>query len=195
LTYNFKTIYNSYMGASANIILQNYYKNSLRNIYNEINNVVKEFTKDVNDRKDKNLKTLFGNKISKKQIDVIDINNINKIYKDALLSDNSINDVLLDIEHRNIDILELEKSVNALKELFKDMEILVNLQEKQIKIVSEEINETVDEIKEGQTELVEASNIQNKTRKCLCWLLITFLLVLAVVLGVFGSVKLKWINI
>ena len=59
-------IFNSFVknNSNSNFMMKNYYKNSLKKLYDEINQSVMDFSKIVEDIKKRKLKILFGDKIT-----------------------------------------------------------------------------------------------------------------------------------
>src|SRR5947207_793805 len=168
ITNQFRNIYTIYIknNKSDNAVIKNYYKNSLKKLYVEINVVTKEVSKDIEDRKKNN--TIQYAKISKNQIAKSNI----KINNKKEIQTSLINIEEQNLEQQKEEIFKLEKSVNEINKSFNDMDMLINLQEEEIIQVEEEVEKAVEEIKGGEEDLNKASSYQDTSRKRLCYLLV-----------------------
>ena len=75
------------------------------------------------------------------------------------------------IEEKEKEIMEIEKEVSCMNEIFRDLAFLVQRQEDGIDIISNNIERTRECTELSNVELEETSLYKNKNRKCMCCLL------------------------
>lgn len=122
--------------------------------------------------------------------DNIDETRINAILSEesySLFTDNYVADVydaektLRDLEDRNKDILALEKSINEVNLLFKDLNLMISDQGDRVTTIENAVNKTGMDIEEGNKQLATAKQTKKKIRRRKCCIIITVLIVLVVV--------------
>lgn len=128
------------------------------------------------DAKDEEINQLWNRGISSQDV----MTNYNEHIFHPKISD-LLKDKISGIETRYIEILELEKSVLELCELFKDMQVLITLQSEQIDSVDQHIKKTKVHAEKGEKEIVRAKCYQKNSRKMMICMLITLLIIAGVV--------------
>lgn len=99
--------------------------------------------------------------------------------------------LLADIQSRHEDILKLEESLKELRQLFLDMQTLVEAQGEVLDEIENQVDQAVDYTERGVQEMVQAVKYQKKARTkmfillgCVCCLIILIIVIpTAVVLG------------
>jgi len=91
---------------------------------------------------------------------------------------------VVEIENRHQRILELERGVVEVAEMFKDIQMLVDEQQHGIDIISDNISRAKDNTEEAHKQLQEAEKENNKARRRKCFLLVLALAVLGAVVGI-----------
>ncbi|KAJ5075298.1 syntaxin-132 [Anaeramoeba ignava] len=96
--------------------------------------------------------------------------------------------VLEEIEIKHSEIINLEKSVNEIHQLFVDMATLVEFQGKNIDNIENNVIQSADYIEQGVEQLQKARVYQKKSRKKLCFIICLILTVLIIISISFGVV-------
>jgi t-SNARE complex subunit (syntaxin) len=99
-------------------------------------------------------------------------------------------EALIYIENRHRDIIRLEQSIKQLHQLFLDMAILVEAQGELIDQIEYNVSQSVAYTKQAVKELHKANQLQKKSRKKMCCLIIIFLVIFgALIGGLLGGLK------
>lgn len=93
-----------------------------------------------------------------------------------------VEDTVLDIERRHVDILQLESSIQEIYELFKDLSVLVDLQQESLDVIQVNIEKAYMSVSKGEVDIQSAEDYQNKSRNKRCCLLLIVLGILCAVL-------------
>jgi t-SNARE complex subunit (syntaxin) len=114
---------------------------------------------------------------------------VKQIYEQSL-QDNSVNlrNIVANIEERHLDIIKLESEVLAVYELFRDLELLVDLQQDSMDVISKHIEKAKKDVAIGEDNLNKAAEYQDKARKKQCCCLMIVLIILVVVILLFWKV-------
>jgi len=121
---------------------------------------------------------------------VIESGNANEILNEAMLQGNeNVDEMVLEIESRHSDILQLERQVLEVQELFLDLANLVNLQGEVIDSIEGHIQSAKAHTENAADEVASAEDYQKKARKRQCCILAIVIGCLLVILGpVLGAV-------
>lgn len=76
-------------------------------------------------------------------------------------------------------VLQIERDVSQLNEMFHDLNYLVQEQQVGIDVIENNISNAKQETNAGQAELVEAQEYQKSNRTCYCWIAFILLLIAA----------------
>lgn len=103
-------------------------------------------------------------------------------------------DVVSDIEDKHARIMEIERSVHYINELFHDLATLVNLQQEHLDLIEENVQQTKNLTTKGASDIKDAADYQKKSRTTQCCIVIILMVILCVILfptlaakGVFKS--------
>jgi syntaxin 1B/2/3 len=113
--------------------------------------------------------------LSEEQLDSMVDSHIDpqQLVSKALLSENVLEEVK-NIEARHVVLLELEKQVMEVAELFRDLQVLVELQQESLDVISKNIEKTKVNTEKGEENIVQAKRWQDKVRNwfspwnCIC---------------------------
>jgi len=163
----------------------NLYQTNIRrfhNLMNQYNSVSQEFRQSLQDRTRRQLK-IVNKDISEEQVEkILEDGNASKVIQGALISDD-LQDVVQDIEDRHLDILRLEKQVQEVFELFRDLAALVDLQQESLDVIETRITNAKNYTEKAEVQLKDAEVYQQKSRKRQCIILLIVIVVLTVVLA------------
>jgi syntaxin 1B/2/3 len=152
------------------------------NLYIKYISKFKKSIKKFNENQEK-YKKMYNDKI-KKQVKIINpvatqneidnyINNSSNIFENVTLDRRSQSlSALSYVENRHLEILNLEKSVLELAQLYEDFAILVNEETQVINDIESNINVTVNKTETAIENLRTATKHQVKSRKTMCCLLV-----------------------
>jgi t-SNARE complex subunit (syntaxin) len=90
-------------------------------------------------------------------------------------------DVYNDIQERHSQIIELEKSVMELAQLFQDMQVLVNNQGILIDTIEDNVSKADAHVEKGVEELKDANKYQIKSRKKQCCIIVFILMIVGII--------------
>eukprot|EP00741_Cyanophora_paradoxa_P008756 tig00000140_g8477.t1 len=90
---------------------------------------------------------------------------------------------LADIQERHRDIVRLEKNIEELSQLFKDMAVLVESQGELLDVIEANVNKSAAYTAKGVSELHQARKYQISSHKKLCCIIVCLLIVIVVVLA------------
>lgn len=93
-----------------------------------------------------------------------------------------LEDTVHALEQRHAEIQKLNRDVLELFELFKDLSVLVDLQQESLDVIDNHIAHARDHVDRGEVELDSAADYQKKARKRRCCLLFIVLIVLGVLM-------------
>jgi t-SNARE complex subunit (syntaxin) len=112
-----------------------------------------------------------------------------QFIQQALISDD-MQGVVEDIEERHQGILRLESQVLEVYELFRDLAVLVDMQQEHLDVISNNILNAKAFTQKAEVDLVVAENYQKKARKRQCCIVILIIILIFGVLlmsGVFSG--------
>eukprot|EP00835_Amoeboradix_gromovi_P004375 NODE_336_length_10675_cov_0.185136.p8 type:complete len:111 gc:universal NODE_336_length_10675_cov_0.185136:5193-4861(-) len=96
--------------------------------------------------------------------------------------------VLTDVQERHQDLMNIEKSLIEMHQLFLDLSLLVNQQGDMIARIDTNVNAAVDYTEKGVQEMDQALKQQKKNRKRMCYSSICMLFILIILAVVLTSV-------
>ena len=171
--------------SSAKVQMRNnLYQTHIRRFHqvmNSYNAAADAFKSEMRKRSKREIKMVSAN-LTDEQVDaIVDSGKANDVVKQALISDN-MQDIVLHIEERHLDILKLEQQVLEIYELFRDLATLVDLQQESLDVIENRIMNAKNYTEKAEVELNAAEDYQKKARKRRCCLLLILLVVLLVIL-------------
>jgi len=108
--------------------------------------------------------------------------NVQKVMAQVFISDN-MQLVISEIEERHHRVQGLEREIREVYELFKNLALLVDIQQDSLDVIGKHITNAKDYAEKGADHLKEAEKHQETARKRQCCILIIVLVVLGVILG------------
>jgi hypothetical protein len=100
----------------------------------------------------------------------------------------NLENTIIDISDRHNEILELERNIKEVYELFNEMALLVNTQGEIIDNIETHVKKGLDMTEKGFTEITIAETYQNKARENMCCILIIVLIVLLIFSGIISAI-------
>lgn len=94
-----------------------------------------------------------------------------------------VEDVILDIEKRHLDIIKLESNIQEIYQMFKDLGVLVDIQQESLNVIEHNINKSYNHVEIGEMQVEEAEQYQKKTIKQKCCMLLIVLGILCAILS------------
>jgi len=171
----------------------NMYQTHVRRFHtemNEYNAVSHEFKQGLQERTRRQLK-IVDNTLSDAQIEeIVDSGQAVGVLKEALQSE-QLQDVVRDIESRHLDIMNLERQVLEVYDLFKDLATLVDIQQESLDVIENRVLKAKGYVEKGEKELSQAEVYQKKTRKKQCCLMLLLLVILIVIIAPILGTKLR----
>jgi len=154
------------------------------------NTAREDFRANLQDRMVRQLKMVDNTKTEEELVQIVESGKSQDIIRKALVSEN-LRGTIEDLEDRNAEILKLQKSVQELFELFKDLHALVEMQGETLNVIETRISNAKDYTIKGTQALKEAQEHQIKARKRKCCLFMIVLIVLVVILVPVLATQLK----
>lgn len=119
--------------------------------------------------------------VSDEQVEeLIESGKAHTIISEALASDN-LRSVVDELRARNKALLQLQRNVESLYQMFKDLHTLIEMQGESINVIENRINVALDYTRKGKEELEKAQEYQKKARKCQCWIILVLLVILCII--------------
>jgi len=163
----------------------NLYQTHVRRFHqcmNEFNSVSQEFKQSLQDRTRRQLKIVDKN-ISDDDVEkILESGKANDVIKQAYISE-ELEDVVRDIEDRHQDILKLERQVQEVFELFRDLAALVDLQQDSLDVIEARVASAKDYTEKAEVELKQAEVYQASARKKQCCIIMIIVAILVVILA------------
>ena len=178
-TFNTKvnTIYNK-LRTLKPIIIENHDHQKLQNILTTLYATTDKF-KDINIQRFKRILhiTKSEDQLNGKHAD------LTTVLQQAYMHDNLsyLTNITDNLDQRHLAILELERNVLELHELFKDLAVVVDLQQESLNVIELHVDKAQNFAETGEVELQDAANYQSKSRKMCCWCLIILIIVFGVI--------------
>ena len=163
----------------------NLYENNIKNFQhtmNTYNTAAHSFKQDLQKRTKRELKIVDAELTEEEVDDIVESGRAQDVIKQALVSEN-LQDVVRVIEERHADIMRLEQQVLEIYELFRDLAVLVDLQQESLDVIENRIMHAKNYTEKAEVELQEAEEYQKKARNRRCCILMVLLVIVAVILG------------
>ena len=100
----------------------------------------------------------------------------------ALMIPDAMIDRVADIENRHQGILNIEKGVRELQELWGQLAVLVDEQQEQLDHIEQNVEQTLNYVQKGRKNLVQARESQSSARKTMLCICCVTIIVMAVVI-------------
>ncbi|PWA95467.1 Syntaxin/epimorphin, conserved site-containing protein [Artemisia annua] len=108
---------------------------------------------------------------------------LRKKFKDKV-TEFQVVDTLAEIQERHDAVIEVERKLLELQQIFMDLAILVDAQGEMLDNIETNVSSALDHVQSGNKALHNVKTLQKKSRKWMCWTLIILLIVIAIVLVV-----------
>ena len=155
---------------------------SVMEAYNEEQELFKKKSKDKISRQ---LKILGKNKSDQEIQDMIESHDPNVFSNELLTQKLQSRDALNEIEQRHHDILDLEKDILELQEIFRDLAILIDEQGDVIDNIEANIDNAVQHVHKAEVNIKTAKRyIHSSRRKQIIIIIIIVCVVIALIVGV-----------
>ncbi|KAL4591901.1 hypothetical protein LXL04_004876 [Taraxacum kok-saghyz] len=129
--------------------------------------------------------TVTGTRADEETIDqLIETGNSEQIYQKAIQQQGrgQVIDTLAEIQERHDAVIEVERKLLELHQIFSDLSILVDAQGEILDNIETQVSSAVEHVQSGNRTLEKAKKMQKKSRKWMCLSIIVLLLVIAIVL-------------
>ncbi|KAJ3443610.1 syntaxin-1a [Anaeramoeba flamelloides] len=149
-------------------------KSKFVNLLSELNSVQENNKEKLRDKVSRQCK-IVNPEVTEEQIESIlegGGQKTTQIFSGRQLQD--AQDLVGQINAKHADILNLEKSINELHQMFVDMALLVHVQGEMIDKIETNVVESKDFIQEGVVQVKQAIRYQKKSRKKMCFLMCIF---------------------
>ncbi|PWA39905.1 Syntaxin/epimorphin, conserved site-containing protein [Artemisia annua] len=93
-------------------------------------------------------------------------------------------DTLAEIQERHDAVIEVERKLLELQQIFMDLAILVDAQGEMLDNIETNVSSALDHVQSGNKALHNVKKLQKKSRKWMCWTVIILLIVIAISLVV-----------
>uniref|UniRef100_A0A0A9XHU2 Syntaxin-4 n=1 Tax=Lygus hesperus TaxID=30085 RepID=A0A0A9XHU2_LYGHE len=141
-----------------------------------------ELRNNLMDRVVRQTKIVDGGRRSDKEIrDLVESGQVENIIVQALHSDR-IEDIVDELRDRNAEILKLQKSVQELYDMFKDLHTLIRVQGETLNVIESRVADARDYTEKGVEKLAQATEHSKKARRCKCYILIFLSIVFVAIL-------------
>lgn len=163
----------------------------LNKIMTEYNTASHEFKHDLQERTRRQLK-IVNKDITDDEVEkIVSSGRANGFIAELLISEN-LEEVVRDIEERHLGILQLERQVLEVYELFKDLATLVDIQQESLDVIENRIGKAKAYVEGGEIQLQQAEVYQQKARrKRVCLLIILLVILVIMIAGILGGVLSK----
>jgi len=153
---------------------------SFQDAMRDFNSASEEFKNTLQDRTRRELKNVG---VKEDDIErVVESGNANEILQQAHLSEN-VDDMVLEIESRHSSILQLERQVLEVQELFLDLANLVSIQGETIDNIESHIVAAKAHTENAADQVSMAEDYQKKARKRQCCIVVIVVVCLLVIIG------------
>lgn len=188
---NFASIPENQNSARQQIRENLYYTNAVKfsDVLSKLTTAREDLRSNLTERVIRQTKIVDGGKRSDEEIrNLVENGQVENIIAQALHSDR-IEDIVDELRDRNAEILKLQKSVQELYEMFKDLHTLIRVQGETLNIIENRIAGAKDYTEKGIQQLVKATEHSKKARKLKCCILI---FQMAILIGVTIPIIIKY---
>ncbi|PIN17135.1 SNARE protein Syntaxin 1 [Handroanthus impetiginosus] len=138
--------------------------------------------------------TVTGTRVDEETIDkLIEIGESEQIFQKAIREQGrgQVMDTLAEIQERHDAVLDLERKLLELQQIFLDMAVLVDAQGDMLDNIESQVSSAVDHVQSGNTALQKAKSLQKNSRKWMCFAILILLII--IIITVVGVLK-PWQN-
>ncbi|KAI3706590.1 hypothetical protein L6452_24439 [Arctium lappa] len=131
--------------------------------------------------------TVTGTRADEETIDrLIETGNIEQIFQKAIQEQGrgQVVDTLAEIHERHSAVIEVERKLLELQQIFSDLAILVDSQGEMLDNIETHVSSAVDHVQSGNKALQNAKKLQKNSRKWMCLAIIVLLIAIISVLVV-----------
>nr|GEV74375.1 syntaxin-132-like [Tanacetum cinerariifolium] len=129
--------------------------------------------------------TVTGIRADEETIDqLIETGDSEQIFQRAIQEQGrgQVVDTLAEIQERHDAVIEVERKILELQQIFMDLAILVDAQGEMLDNIETHVSSALDHVQSGNKALQNVKKLQKKSRKWMCWTVIILLIVIAIVL-------------
>lgn len=162
-------------------------KKKLKDLMGEFQELRSRLNAEYREVVERRVYTVTGQAASEEDIDkMIETGESETIFQKAILEQGRgyVLDTLAEIRERRDAVMELEKSLMELHQIFLDMAVLVEAQGEMLDNIEAQVAKSVEYVQAGVTHLQAAKQLQKNTRKWMCCALIVLLIIVAVIIVV-----------
>ena len=125
--------------------------------------------------------------ITDEQIEeIVDSNDPTAFMQQALMIPDAMIERVADIETRHRGILNIEKGVKELQELWGQLAVLIDEQQEQLDYIENNVEQTLNYVQRGNKNLKKAKESQNNARKtAMCTICVVFVIAILLFFFVF----------
>lgn len=165
----------------ASAALYQHYKSKLCRWVHQYQQAWAEFKQVVQKTEHRTL-SLLAPQLTEEQLNkIIESGQIRTVIQQSLLSE-TLQETVHHLEFRHFTILELERQVLELHELFKDLATLVDLEQESLNVIEVHIGKADNYVQRGADNLTDAQSYQKSARSRRCCLVFVLLAILVVIL-------------
>ncbi|GAB4813326.1 hypothetical protein N2152v2_000372 [Parachlorella kessleri] len=167
-------------------------KKKLKDLMGEFQELRSRLNAEYREVVERRVYTVTGQAATEEEIDqMIETGESETIFQKAILEQGRgyVLDTLAEIRERRDAVMELEKSLMELHQIFLDMAVLVEAQGEMLDNIEAQVAKSVEYVQAGVTHLQAAKQLQKNTRKWMCCALITLLIIVAIIVIVVFVVK------
>ncbi|KAG9159716.1 hypothetical protein Leryth_007744 [Lithospermum erythrorhizon] len=169
---------------ATTVALKKKFKDKMSEFQSLRENIHQEY-RDVVERR---VYTVTGTRADEETIDqLIETGDSEQIFQKAIREQGrgQVMDTLAEIQERRDAVIELERKLLELQQIFLDMAVLVDAQGDLLDNIETQVSSAVDHVQSGNTALQKAKKLQRNSRKWMCIAIIILLIIIAVtVVGV-----------
>jgi len=163
----------------------NMYQTNIRRFHHEMNaynQAAADFKAALKERTRRQLPILIKGIDPETVEKIVEEGHADEVISQALISED-LDNVVAEIEARHKGIMKLEQQVLEIYQLFKDLAVLVDLQQETMDVISERIERAKDFTGVAEEELRKAKEQQRKARNRQCCIFIIVLCILVAILA------------
>lgn len=139
------------------------------------------FRVSVAERMARQVQIVDPSKTQEQALKLVENGEADQIITKALASDN-LKEVVQELRARNQELLMLQRNVESLYEMFKDLHALIEMQGESLNIIEQRISRSLDYVQRGEEHLKKAKEHQKKAGKLKCILLLILVVIAIIVL-------------
>jgi syntaxin 1B/2/3 len=139
------------------------------------------FRQNIQDRMVRQIQIVDPSKDSSEARQLVENGLAEQIITKALASDN-LREVVQELRARNQELMNLQRNVESLYEMFKDLYALIEMQGESLNIIEQRVARSLDYVQKGEEALKSAKKHQSKAGKLKCILLIILIVVFIIVM-------------